>query len=191
MVDRGARLAIFASIESAHSQRVDVATKTDKNKNGKTSTKKAEPAAKSLAPKKSKRKASDEEEEPTAATEGEGDEDEEEDEDLGPRRPAGKPVVEPAPMVQARRLTPEAKAAINQMVQKGVPLGEAMRRAASWETFIAPAREDQTKAAPGGTRFESGGRSASVGGGEDDEFGGGGGSFEVDDDAPATASDDD
>jgi hypothetical protein len=93
-------------------------------------------------------------------------------------------------MVQARRLTPEAKQRINDMVAKGVPLGEAMRRAASWETFIAPAREDQTKAAPGGNRFESGGRSVSVGGGEDDEFSGGG-SFEVDDDAPATATDDD
>ena len=152
-------------------------TKTAKTKGGKTSstsTKKAEPAAKSPAPKKTKRKAS---------------EDEDEDEDLAPRRPAGKPAAEPAPMVQARRLTPEAKAAINQMVAKGVPLGEAMRRAASWETFVAPAREDQAKVAPGGGRFEGGGRGM-AGGGDDDEFGGGG-SFEVDDDAPATAGDDD
>ena len=164
-------------------------TKTAKTSKSKTSTKKAEPAAKSAAPKKGKRKAADEEEEASTGAEGEGEE-EEEDEDLAPRAKAGKPVVEPAPMVQARRLTPEAKQRINDMVAKGVPLGEAMLRAASWETFIAPAREDQTKAAPGGTRFESGGRSVSVGGGEDDEFSGGG-SFEVDDDAPATATDDD
>jgi hypothetical protein len=50
-------------------------------------------------------------------------------------------------VAQARRLTPEAKAAINSMVQKGVPLAEALRRAASWETFVAPVREEQK---PGG-----------------------------------------
>ena len=61
-----------------------------------------------------------------------------------PVAPPGKKPLRPgqgedAPaVVPARRLTAEAKAAVNEMVKKGVPLGEALARAASWETFVAP-----------------------------------------------------
>ena len=78
--------------------------------------------------------------------------------------PAAKPVKapgdapEPSAVVPARRLTPEAKAKVNEMVAKGVPLGDALKMAASWETFVAPVKEEpaklvQGKSFEGGQRF--------------------------------------
>jgi hypothetical protein len=65
-------------------------------------------------------------------------------------QPKGKaPDVEAPPVVPARRLTPEAKARVNEMVKKGVPLGEALRAAASWETFVAPVKEEPAKLVQG------------------------------------------
>jgi hypothetical protein len=67
------------------------------------------------------------------------------------RRPIARPIggVESdsssSTVVPARRLTPEAKAAVNAMVAQGVPLGEALKRAASWETFVAPVKEEPAK----------------------------------------------
>jgi hypothetical protein len=66
------------------------------------------------------------------------------------RRPIARPIggVEAdsgSTVVPARRLTPEAKAAVNAMVAQGVPLGEALKRAASWETFVAPVKEEPAK----------------------------------------------
>lgn len=43
--------------------------------------------------------------------------------------------------VPAKRLTPEAKARINDLVKKGMSLGEALRAAGSWETFVAPVKD--------------------------------------------------
>jgi hypothetical protein len=70
-----------------------------------------------------------------------------------PGKPGAAPEGEAQTVAQARRLTPEAKAQVNAMVAKGIPLGEALRRAASWETFVAPVREEQK---PGGD-FRMGG----------------------------------
>jgi hypothetical protein len=72
------------------------------------------------------------------------------------KKPAAKPRagandVEPPPVVPARRLTPEAKAQVNAMVQKGVPLAEALKMAASWETFVAPVKEEPAKLVQGKT----------------------------------------
>jgi hypothetical protein len=93
--------------------------------------------------------------------EGEGDEDEDDEEEFLPKK-SGKPAAEPTAVVPARRLTPEAKAAINAMVAKGVPLDEALRRAGSWETFVAPVKDETQKAFPGkeggGPRSPFGGR---------------------------------
>jgi hypothetical protein len=93
--------------------------------------------------------------------EGEGDEDEDDEEEFLPKK-SGKPAAEPTAVVPARRLTPEAKAAINAMVAKGVPLDEALRRAGSWETFVAPVKDETQKQFPGkeggGPRSPFGGR---------------------------------
>jgi hypothetical protein len=93
---------------------------------------------------------------------GDGDEEEDDEDEFIPKKGAAKPAAEPTAVVPARRLTPEAKAAINAMVQKGVPLDEALRRAGSWETFIAPVKDDTQKAFPGkdgaGPRSPFGGR---------------------------------
>lgn len=93
--------------------------------------------------------------------EGEGGEEEEDDEEEFVPKKTGK-AAEPTAVVPARRLTPEAKAQINAMVAKGVPLDEALRRAASWETFIAPVKDETQKAFPGkeggGPRSPFGGR---------------------------------
>ena len=59
-------------------------------------------------------------------------------------------------VVPARRLTPEAKAKINELVAKGMPLGEALRAAAAWETFVAPVREEPAKLVQGRS-FDGGG----------------------------------
>jgi len=108
--------------------------------------KKAPPRAKKAAAPKAAEEASERED---------GDEDEDDEEEF--RRPApkkgaaakGKDGVDTT-VVPARRLTPEAKAAVNRMVSEGVPLGEALRRAASWETFVAPVKEEPPRSFMGG-----------------------------------------
>jgi hypothetical protein len=97
---------------------------------------------------------------PVEADRPDADEDEDEDEKPAPapkKAPAaakGRAAGEEAPqVVPARRLTPEAKARVNEMVQKGVPLQDALRAAASWETFVAPVREEPAKLV-GGRSFE-------------------------------------
>jgi len=93
---------------------------------------------------------------------GDGEEDEEDEDEFVPKK-SSKPAAEPTAVVPARRLTPEAKAAINAMVAKGVPLDEALRRAGSWETFVAPVKDETQKGAfpgkeGGGPRSPFGGR---------------------------------
>ncbi len=105
--------------------------------------------------------------------EGESDEEEDDEEEFVPKKTGAKPA-EPTAVVPARRLTPEAKAQINAMVAKGVPLDEALRRAASWETFIAPVKDETQKGAfPGkdgpGQRSPFGGRRPSGPRGERDK----------------------
>jgi hypothetical protein len=76
-----------------------------------------------------------------------------------PAKPAAKgaqPGDDPPQVVPARRLTPEAKAKINELVAKGMPLGEALRAAAAWETFVAPVREEPAKLVQGPS-FDGGG----------------------------------
>ena len=92
------------------------------------------------------------------------------DEDEAPR--AAKPVApvkKPTParakpnsagddapaVVPARRLTPEAKARVNEMVRKGMSLGDALKAAAAWETFVAPVKDEPAKLVQG--RMSSGG----------------------------------
>jgi len=65
-----------------------------------------------------------------------------------PKTP-GTDGPEPPAVVPARRLTPEAKAKVNEMVQKGMPLGEALKIAASWETFVAPVKDEPAKLVQG------------------------------------------
>jgi hypothetical protein len=107
----------------------------------------------------------------------------ESDEDEAPRaaKPAApvakKPAAAPAAkkgaatdenapaVVPARRLTPEAKARVNEMVKKGMSLGDALKAAAAWETFVAPVKDEPAKLVQG--------RMGGGGGG-----GGGGGSTE-------------
>src|SRR5205823_6110760 len=81
-----------------------------------------------------------------------GDDLEDEEEDFKPVKKGAKPAqpkgeVEPAQT--AKRLTPEAKARINALVAKGVPLGEALRQAGSWETFVAPVKEEPARLVQG------------------------------------------
>jgi hypothetical protein len=130
---------------------------------------------------------------------GDGDEDEDDDEEFVPKKGTGKPAAEPTAVVPARRLTPEAKAQINAMVQKGVPLDEALRRAASWETFVAPVKDETQKGAfpgkdgQGGPRSPFGGRRPSGPRDKSDtprEPGGGGG-FGFDDEDPGISLGDD
>jgi hypothetical protein len=119
-----------------------VATKSPGHKTKKT-------AAKDSAPKKA-----------AAPKPREAEPDEDEDEDEAPAAPVatkkptkGKAAAaeagDPPAVVPARRLTPEAKAQVNAMVQKGVPLGEALKMAASWETFVAPVKEEPAKLVQG------------------------------------------
>ncbi len=86
------------------------------------------------------------------------------------KKPAAAPSArkqasgEDAPaVVPARRLTPEAKARVNEMVKKGMSLGDALKAAAAWETFVAPVKDEPAKLVQG--RMSGGG-------------GGGGGSSE-------------
>jgi len=140
------------------------------------STKAKKPAAKPTAVKPAKKAPAGDDEDkkkraakaakPAGARDGEegdgdGDDDEDDEEEFIPKK-SGKPAAEPTAVVPARRLTPEAKAAINAMVAKGVPLDEALRRAGSWETFIAPVKDETQKQFPGGK--EGGGPRSPFGG---------------------------
>jgi hypothetical protein len=69
-----------------------------------------------------------------------------------PAAPAkrGQPAGDDAPaVVPARRLTPEAKARVNEMVKKGMSLGDALKAAAAWETFVAPVKDEPAKLVQG------------------------------------------
>ena len=70
-----------------------------------------------------------------------------------PAAPAGRKGLaagEDAPaVVPARRLTPEAKARVNEMVKKGMSLGDALKAAAAWETFVAPVKDEPAKLVQG------------------------------------------
>ena len=76
-------------------------------------------------------------------------EEDEEDEFKPVKRAAKVAKAEPEPAQMVRRLTPEAKARINALVAKGVPLGDALRSAASWETFVAPVKEEPARLVQG------------------------------------------
>jgi hypothetical protein len=116
------------------------------------------------APKSAKAPASASDEEATGDKEDEDDDDDFDSDEAPPKvaaKPAAKKPGKPGdpdapPAVPARRLTPEAKAKVNEMVKKGMPLGEALKVAASWETFVAPVKEEQPKIA--GRPFEGGPR---------------------------------
>jgi hypothetical protein len=130
------------------------------------------------APKSAKAPASASDEEATGDKEDE-DDDDDFDTDEAPPKVAAKPAAQSRkgpgkpgdpdapPAVPARRLTPEAKAKVNEMVKKGMPLGEALKVAASWETFVAPVKEEQPKIA--GRPFEGGPRPPRPRRTEDDE----------------------
>ncbi len=65
-------------------------------------------------------------------------------------RGKGHLAGEDAPaVVPARRLTPEAKARVNEMVKKGMSLGDALKAAAAWETFVAPVKDEPAKLVQG------------------------------------------
>jgi hypothetical protein len=67
-----------------------------------------------------------------------------------PAAKRGQPAGEDAPaVVPARRLTPEAKARVNEMVKKGMSLGDALKAAAAWETFVAPVKDEPAKLVQG------------------------------------------
>jgi hypothetical protein len=132
------------------------------------------------------------EEEAPAGEEPDEDEDDFDDDDDEAPRAAAKPAApvakkpaapasasrgkgaanEDAPaVVPARRLTPEAKARVNEMVKKGMSLGDALKAAAAWETFVAPVKDEPAKLVQG--RMGGGGGGGAGGGG-----GGGGPSAE-------------
>jgi hypothetical protein len=76
--------------------------------------------------------------------------------------PAAKPKTistsdDPPAVVPARRLTPEAKARVNEMVKKGMSLGDALKAAAAWETFVAPVKDEPAKLVQGRMGNSSGG----------------------------------
>ena len=68
-------------------------------------------------------------------------------------------------MVPARRLTPEAKARVNEMVKKGMSLGDALKAAAAWETFVAPVKDEPAKLVQGRMGNSGGGGGGGGGGG--------------------------
>ena len=158
-------------------------------------------AAKAAEPEDKKKRGPKATPKPGAArgeADGDGDgEDEDDDEDeFVPKKSEKKPTVEPTAVVPARRLTPEAKAAINAMVQKGVPLDEALRRAASWETFVAPVKDESQKGAfpgkDGGQRSPFGGRRPMGPRDKSDKNEpGGGGQFNFEDEDPGVSITDD
>ena len=136
------------------------------------------------------------------------------DEDEAPRaaaKPAAAPVAkkpaaapaargkghatdENAPaVVPARRLTPEAKARVNEMVKKGMSLGDALKAAAAWETFVAPVKDEPAKLVQG--RMSGGGGGGGGGGGSAEPRSNFGGETEPEDlpetdDEPAAADED-
>jgi hypothetical protein len=144
----------------------------------KTPQKGKKTAAKEPAPRKTRAKAPAVEAAPKAEPAKDRDEDDEDDEELkaaepAPKKPAarpraGAPTDEPPPVVPARRLTPEAKARVNEMVKKGVSLTDALRAAASWETFVAPVKEEPAKLVQGRS-FEGGGKPIAAGEEDDEE----------------------
>jgi hypothetical protein len=89
-----------------------------------------------------------------------------------PAAPAKKPAAAPSRKLQqgedapavvpARRLTPEAKARVNEMVKKGMSLGDALKAAAAWETFVAPVKDEPAKLVQG--RMGGGGGGGGGGG---------------------------
>ncbi len=133
---------------------------------GKKAPAKKAPAKAARAPKSAKAAPVADDEE-RVADKGDDDEDDDFDTDEAPPKVAAKPAAKkPAgkgtdpdapPAVPARRLTPEAKAKVNEMVKKGMPLGEALKVAASWETFVAPVKEEAPKVGAG-RPFEGGPR---------------------------------
>jgi hypothetical protein len=77
----------------------------------------------------------------------------------------GYNMGEEAPaVVPARRLTPEAKARVNEMVKKGMSLSDALKVAASWETFVAPVKDEPAKLVQGRTAGGGGGGNTGAGG---------------------------
>jgi hypothetical protein len=73
-------------------------------------------------------------------------------------RGKGQGTGEDAPaVVPARRLTPEAKARVNEMVKKGMSLGDALKAAAAWETFVAPVKDEPAKLVQGRMGTSGGG----------------------------------
>ena len=76
-------------------------------------------------------------------------------------RGKGHAAGEDAPaVVPARRLTPEAKARVNEMVKKGMSLGDALKAAAAWETFVAPVKDEPAKLVQGRMGNSGGGGSS-------------------------------
>jgi hypothetical protein len=138
-------------------------------KRPKKTTPKAAAKPKAAAGKKKKPapvKAAEPEE--TSELDGEDGDEDEEEEVAKPAPVAAKPKPAPAKrassaqadpeapvVVPARRLTPEARAAVNAMVAKGVSLQEALRATAKWETYVAPVREP-VPGGPAGGRPEGG-----------------------------------
>ena len=172
----------------------------------KTPSKGKKPAKEGAAPRAKKEKAPKAAAKPAAAAADEdapegggGDEDDDEGEDEELVRAAKKPIqpAKPKPateggetpaVVPARRLTPEAKAKVNEMVAKGMSLSDALKAAASWETFVAPVKDEPAKLVQGKS-FEGGGhrgrpRAAASGGGGVGGGGGGGGGAHDEDEAP-------
>lgn len=133
----------------------------------KTPAKGKKPAAKDGAKKARAKAAKPAPVEPEVDQAEDGDEDEDDDEVAAApaakpapaKKPAarGQETVEAPPVVPARRLTPEAKAKVNEMVAKGMPLGDALKAAAAWETFVAPVKEEPAKLVQGKS-FDSGPR---------------------------------
>ena len=84
-----------------------------------------------------------------------------------PSKAKGLHAGEDAPaVVPARRLTPEAKARVNEMVKKGMSLGDALKAAAAWETFVAPVKDEPAKLVQGRMGNSGGGGGGGGGGAE-------------------------
>jgi hypothetical protein len=156
------------------------------------------PAKASRAPKNAKAPVS------AADEDGAGDKEDEDDDDFdsdeAPPKAAAKPAAhgskkpgkagdpDAPPAVPARRLTPEAKAKVNEMVKKGMPLGDALKAAASWETFVAPVKEEQPKIGAG-RPFEGGPRPPRPRRTEDDDGPSNSPGFDEADEEPASTID--
>lgn len=144
----------------------------------KTPAKGKKPAAKDGAKKARAKAVKPAPAEPEVDEAEDGDEDEDDDEEVAaapakpaPKKPAQKgDAADAPPVVPARRLTPEAKAKVNEMVAKGMPLGEALKAAAAWETFVAPVKDEPAKLVQGKS-FEGGPRPQRPRKSEDDDAG--------------------